>query len=118
MIVSSQHREGRPVLQTTSSPQDASRILARTRRDFLRTAAGVTLGSALMRPAWARAVSSPSRRTVVVVTFGGGGREQETFPPEGQETIPHLRRELIRQASFFTQVVNRGILAHYVATAS
>ncbi len=54
----------------------------------------------------------------MVVTFGGGARDQETFAPEGQENIPHLMRELIPQASFFTQVVNRGILGHYVATAS
>jgi hypothetical protein len=54
----------------------------------------------------------------VVVTFGGGARDQETFAPEGQENISHLMRELIPQASFFTQVVNRGILGHYVATAS
>ena len=37
---------------------------------------------------------------------------------EGQENIPHLMGELIPQSSFFTQVVNRGILGHYVATAS
>src|ERR1051326_7324707 len=118
MIVSSPNREGRPVSRATSSPPDVSRALARTRRDFLRTTAGVTLGSALMRPAWARAVASPSRKKVVVVTFGGGARDQETFAPEGQENIPHLMRELIPQAAFFTQVVNRGILGHYVATAS
>ncbi|MFZ1157513.1 MAG: hypothetical protein WAO10_07020 [Candidatus Sulfotelmatobacter sp.] len=59
-----------------------------------------------------------SKRKVVVVTFGGGARDQETFAPEGQENIPHLMRELIPQATFFTQVVNRGILGHYVATAS
>ncbi len=29
-----------------------------------------------------------------------------------------MMRELIPQATFFTQVVNRGILGHYVATAS
>jgi hypothetical protein len=53
-----------------------------------------------------------------VITFGGGARDQETFAPEGQENIPNLMRELIPQSSFFTQVVNRGILGHYVATAS
>ena len=37
---------------------------------------------------------------------------------EGQENIPHLMNDLIPQASFFTQVVNHGILGHYVATAS
>jgi hypothetical protein len=58
------------------------------------------------------------KRKVVVITFGGGARDQETFAPEGQENIPHLMRELIPQSTFFTQVVNRGILGHYVATAS
>jgi hypothetical protein len=72
----------------------------------------------LLRPSRARAASSNSRKKVVVVTFGGGARDQETFAPEGQENIPHLMREFIPQASFFTQVVNRGILGHYVATAS
>jgi hypothetical protein len=71
----------------------------------------------LMRSSWARATAS-SKRKIVVVTFGGGARDQETFAPEGQENIPHLMRELIPQATFFTQVVNRGILGHYVATAS
>jgi len=70
-----------------------------------------------MRSSWARATAS-SKRKIVVVTFGGGARDQETFAPEGQENIPHLMRELIPQATFFTQVVNRGILGHYVATAS
>jgi hypothetical protein len=60
-----------------------------------------------------------SRATkTVVVTFGGGARDEETFMPEGQENIPHLLQELIPQSTFFTQVVNRGILGHYVATAS
>jgi hypothetical protein len=92
--------------------------LARTRRDFLRSAAGLTLGSTVLHAPWARAAVAASKRKVVVVTFGGGARDQETFAPEGQENIPHLMRELIPQSSFFTQVVNRGILGHYVATAS
>ena len=103
---------------SASNPKDVGHILARTRRDFLRSAAGVTLGSTLLRSSWARAAASSSKRKVVVVTFGGGARDQETFAPEGQENIPHLMRELIPQATFFTQVVNRGILGHYVATAS
>src|SRR5580693_137267 len=96
----------------------AGAALARTRRDFLRSAAGLTLGSTVLHAPWARAAVAASKRKVVVVTFGGGARDQETFAPEGQENIPHLMRELIPQATFFTQVVNRGILAHYVATAS
>jgi hypothetical protein len=54
----------------------------------------------------------------VVVTFGGGARDEETFMPGGQENIPHLLRELMPQATFLSNVVNRGILGHYVATAS
>jgi hypothetical protein len=96
----------------------ASGVLARSRREFLRAAAGVTLGSAFLRSPWARAAALPPKRKVIVVTFGGGARDQETFAPEGQENIPHLMSELIPRASFFTQVVNRGILGHYVATAS
>jgi len=60
----------------------------------------------------------PRRRKVIVVTFGGGARDEETFLPEGQENIPHLLSDLLPRATFFTQVVNRGILGHYVATAS
>ncbi len=58
------------------------------------------------------------RPRVVVVTFGGGARDEETFAPEGQENIPHMLAELIPQGTFFTQVINHGILGHYVATAS
>ena len=107
------------VTQRYSSPQEVSRALSRSRREFLRSAAGVAIGSVLLRsvPA-ARAATTPLRRKVVVITFGGGARDQETFAPEGQENIPRLMREFIPQATFFTQVVNRGILGHYVATAS
>lgn len=107
----------REISSRTHRSDNPSYTLARTRRDFLRTAAGLTLGSALCRSSWANAVA-PSKRKVVVVTFGGGARDQETFAPEGQENVPHLMRELIPQSAFFTQVVNRGILGHYVATAS
>jgi hypothetical protein len=102
-----------------SSPHEIARQLAWSRRDFLRSSAGLALGSALLpstlmgRPGFAS-----KKRKVVVVTFGGGARDQETFAPEGQENIPHLMHELIPQSTFFTQVVNRGILGHYVATAS
>ncbi len=104
-------------LPAKMTPREAAWQLARNRRDFLRAATGAVLGSALMGP-FARAVTLPKRRKAVVITFGGGARDQETFAPEGQENIPHLMRELIPQSTFFTQVVNRGILGHYVATAS
>jgi hypothetical protein len=120
MIGGPQNRGGQAVTapRSASNQQGPSHLIARTRRDFLSSAAGLTLGSTLLRSPWARAADSPSRRKVVVVTFGGGARDQETFAPEGQENIPHLMRELIPQSTFFTQVVNRGILGHYVATAS
>jgi hypothetical protein len=103
----------------SSSPIALARQFAYNRREFLRSAAGLTLGSTLMGSgAWARAMATAKKRKVVVITFGGGARDQETFAPEGQENIPHLVKELIPQSSFFTQVINRGILGHYVATAS
>src|SRR6201993_5312128 len=105
-------------MQNLSHARELSQSIARTRRDFLRDAAGLALGRAFCRRAWAKAAASPSKRKVVVITFGGGARDQETFMIEGQENIPHLMSELIPQSSFFTQVVNRGILGHYVATAS
>jgi hypothetical protein len=62
--------------------------------------------------------AAAKKRKIIVVTFGGGARDQETFAPEGQENIPHLLHELAPQSSFFTQMMNQGILGHYVATAS
>src|SRR5499427_9804137 len=98
---------------------ELARQLAFTRRDFLRTAAGVTLGTTFLPSSICGQSGVPAKkRKVVVITFGGGARDQETFAPEGQENIPHLIKELIPQSTFFAQVVNRGILGHYVATAS
>src|SRR5881394_4487300 len=102
-----------------SSPQEVARQLAWTRREFLRTGAGLALGSSLLPSSlFARTGIPAGKRKVVVITFGGGARDQETFMPEGQENIPYLMRELIPESTFFTQVVNHGILGHYVATAS
>ena len=93
--------------------------IATNRRDFLRMAAGVGLSSKLTGfTPFLRGVSSTRVRKAIVITFGGGARDQETFAPEGQENIPNLIEELIPQSTFFTQVINRGILGHYVATAS
>jgi hypothetical protein len=98
---------------------EATQKVACRRRDFLRRAAGVGLGSTLFSFSPILQGFAKTRvRKVVVVTFGGGARDQETFSPEGHENIPHLVHELIPQATFFTQVVNRGILGHYCATAS
>ena len=98
---------------------DTTQQVAYSRRDFLRTAAGVGTGSALfsVSPVLTDINKRPVKKAVVV-TFGGGARDQETFSPDGQENIPHLVHELVPQATFFTHVVNRGILGHYCATAS
>ena len=90
-----------------------------SRRRFLRAVAGTGAAATMFNSTRSlrAAVAAPAPRTVVV-TFGGGARDQETFAPEGQEYIPHILAELIPQATFYTQVINRGILGHYVATAS
>jgi hypothetical protein len=102
-----------------TSGRQLARELSRGRRDFLRNAAGLALGSALMSssPIVRGAVAQKKRKTIVI-TFGGGARDQETFAPEGQENIPNMLKQLIPQSSFFTRVENQGILGHYVATAS
>ncbi len=98
---------------------EIARSLSRSRREFLRGAAGVALGSALMSASpLVRGEAARKKRKVIVITFGGGARDQETFAPEGQENIPNMLRELAPQSSFFTHVTNQGILGHYVATAS
>ena len=94
-----------------------SAAVSRSRRRFIREATGACLAAALLP---SHSVNAQTRRTrkAVIVTFGGGARDDETFRPEGQQNIPHLLGELLPQATFFTQVVNRGILGHYVANAS
>jgi len=99
-------------------PLEVAASIGRTRRDFLREAAGVALGTAVLRSPFARTASIAKNKKVIVITFGGGARDQETFAPEGQENVPNMLRDLIPRSTFFTQVVNRGILGHYVATAS
>ena len=98
--------------------QEIAQQRAMTRRSFLRSAAVAGTAGRLFGFAPLRATTLPRQQKTVVVTFGGGARDEETFAPEGQENIPHMMNELIPQATFCTQVVNRGILGHYVATAS
>ena len=102
------------------SPLGVTEAVSCSRRDFLRVVTGATAAATLYGLSASRAYASDqrSRRKAVVVTFGGGCRDEETFMPEGQENIPHLLKELIPQSTFFTRVINRGILGHYVATAS
>src|SRR3984885_7106699 len=96
------------------SAREISQAISFSRRDFLRTATGaMCLASSTLN-----AMVAPKNRKAVIVTFGGGARDEETFMPDGQENIPRLLHELMPQATFFTNVVNKGILGHYVATAS
>ncbi len=91
---------------------------ALSRRDFLRNAVGGAAGSRIFGMAPLAPLATARTPKAVVVTFGGGARDAETFAPEGQRNIPHMLRDLIPQATFYTQVINHGILGHYVATAS
>ena len=100
------------------SPRETAQAIARNRREFLRTAAGATLGAASVLGAPGPPLGVPRSPKVVVVTFGGGARDEETLMPDGQVNIPFLLRQLIPRGTFYTQVINRGILGHYVATAS
>jgi hypothetical protein len=93
--------------------------LSLSRREFLRATIGATAGSLIsVRSYGARRSPVNSKQKVIVVTFGGGARDDETFSIDGQQYIPHLLNTLAPQSCFFTQVINRGILGHYVATAS
>jgi len=91
-----------------------------SRRDFLRDAIGATAAASLLGMATGHAlpVLAVPAQKVVIITLGGGARDDETFSIGGQQNIPHLLNTLAPQSCFFTQVINRGILGHYVATAS
>lgn len=109
---------GKPSSEWSGWSQEVSEKAGLSRREFLRSALGMSAGSALFSFAPLQALAQPRGRKTIVVTFGGGARDEETFAPEGQENIPCLMKELIPRSTFFTQVVNHGILGHYVATAS
>jgi hypothetical protein len=100
------------------SPHQISQAISLSRRNFLRAVTGAGSAAAFFGPAGLRGMEIPKNRKAVVVTFGGGARDDETFMPDGRENIPHLLNELIPQATFLSNVVNSGILGHYVATAS
>jgi hypothetical protein len=99
-------------------PLNSSPSIAWNRREFLRATAGISSASALFGFSSLHAAVLPRQQKAVVVTFGGGARDQETFAPEGHENIPGLLQTLFPQSTFFAQVVNHGILGHYVATSS
>lgn len=94
------------------------RSLVWNRREFLRLAAASAVSTTFTPVLRARGVGSFDRRKVVIVTFGGGARDEETFAPDAQQNIPGMIKTLLPQSTFFGQVVNHGILGHYVATTS
>ena len=99
---------------------EISESVSRSRREFLRALTGAACYRPFLSvstPSFASGLQSPVRRAIVV-TFGGGCRDEETLTPQGQQNVPYLLRELLPQGTFFTHVENRGILGHYVATAS
>jgi hypothetical protein len=102
----------------TLKASEISRSVSRSRRDFLHALTGAVCYRSLFSISVPPPGSQRSNRRAIVVTFGGGCRDEETFLPQGQENIPHLLKELLPQGTFFTRVENRGILGHYVATAS
>lgn len=108
------------MLIKSGSPFDAltPHSIALSRREFLALVSKTSAASALLGTSPLKAQRSPAKRKVVIVTFGGGARDEETFAPQGQENIPHLMTSLLPQSTFFAQVVNHGILGHYVATTS
>lgn len=102
---------------------EISAAVSRSRREFLHS----LTGAACYRPSFGLSAqqSAPSlpslqrtARRAIVVTFGGGCRDEEILTPQGQQNAPYLLGELLPQGTFFTHVENRGILGHYVATAS
>ncbi len=98
---------------------DLASAISLNRRQFLWSATGAMAGTTLFPVTRALgATAVPRAPKAVVVTFGGGARDDETFAEDGLENIPHMLNELMPRATFFTRVVNRGILGHYVATAS
>src|SRR3982074_2051956 len=90
--------------------------LSSCRREFLRSVTGAG-AAALFGPSLLRGQTKRGKKAVVV-TFGGGARDEETFMPDGQQNIPYLLHKLVPQGTFFSQVINKGILGHYVATPS
>jgi hypothetical protein len=97
---------------------NANQRLSLSRRDFLRSTIGATTSLICSYPHHALAASGTARQKAIIITFGGGARDDETFSIDGQQYIPNLLNTLAPQSCFFTQVINRGILGHYVATAS
>lgn len=92
-----------------------------TKRNFL-TAAGLAIAQRIapagLAARWLEAAErNASQRKVIIVTFGGGVRTSETFSPEGLVNIPRLAA-LRKQAVFYQNTRNEGVLSHFNSTAS
>lgn len=90
-----------------------------SKRAFLR-GAGLLIADHVLRRNLAgeqvRSAKDLGQKVVVVVI--GGVRFAETFSPDGLENIPHLSRDLLPQALFYTRVRNEGVTAHFNAISS
>lgn len=106
------------MIRPTGSASYRLNSLVQSRREFLRLASACAVAPAVIPSLPLRALTKPLAHKVVIVTFGGGARDEETFAPDGHENIPGMLKTLLPQSTFFGQVINRGILGHYVATTS
>jgi hypothetical protein len=105
--------------KTACTQAEIAAAISRNRREFLRSATGAGLATTLFGYGSSSILRAATRSPkAVVVTFGGGSRDDETFAEDGQQNIQSILTQLIPHATFYTRVVNRGILGHYVATAS
>jgi hypothetical protein len=92
----------------------------KSRREFLRAAAAVLVGLNLPQTSLAgggQHGAGGSGQRVVVVVFGGA-RRAETVSPEGLEKNPHLSRDLLPKALFYSNARNEGVTAHFNAISS
>jgi hypothetical protein len=76
----------RRLMQRAASPLELSRNLARNRREFLRTAAGVALGSTIFPvSSYASGSAGPKGKKVVVVTLAEGHGIRKRLRPRGRK---------------------------------
>ena len=88
------------------------------KRQFLRLA-GLSIADSILPRALGGETEPGQAKThkVILVTFGGGVRYSETFADTGLHNIPRLAA-LRKDAYFFRNCVNSGVLSHFNSTAS
>src|SRR5690349_1341796 len=89
-----------------------------SKRAFLRGLAAIAgdRAAACLEGAQGRGQARPDRRLILVIT--GGVRAQETFSPSGQANIPHLTRDLLPHALFYSNARNEGVTSHFNSISS